>query len=191
MYPSPTHLPVLSYLTFTLATSPLKSNTRTQTKKKQSVESISCSHALGVCSPTPTPPEPAPLCCLVKMWDQLPKVLQPVRGWASTLLSHPCSWLTCIFTIRVSSTVLSRQSAEPCSSECYRVSSPTLMTSGLVLPSGSEGWIGEGLTSALKPPHGRGVVGPALLFSPLGWLTHSPSTRTSLTLLLRWGVGST
>lgn len=129
MYPSPTHLPVLSYLTFTLATSPLKSNTRTQTKKKQSVESISCSHALGVCSPTPTPPEPAPLCCPSKArcternaaahegqgqvtHSHDPRVSFPIPlSIIPSRTAHSCPPL--LSTIRASSTVLVRHDVGP------------------------------------------------------------------------------
>ena len=45
---------------------------------------LSCSHALRADSPAPTPPEPAPLCCSVKAWGPLSRVLQLSRGWASS-----------------------------------------------------------------------------------------------------------
>ena len=66
-----------------------------------------------------------------------------------------------------------------------RASSPVLMTSKPVLltATGKEEW-GKGINPIPLPPHGRPAAGPVLLHAlSQGWLTCSPSTRASSTVL--------
>lgn len=126
-------------------------------------DQLSCPLA---CSPVPTPPKLALLYCPVKVQGPLSHVLQPVGAEPAFSLSPPRGWLTCVFTIRASFTVLPRRGVAPTlpnhSQRGGRARSSALMTLEPALPATAGG--------ATMPPHNsNGASSPMLLPS---WLAH-------------------
>jgi hypothetical protein len=147
---------------------------------------LTCTHA----------PEPGPLCCPVKVQGPLSQVLQPMRGWASSLMLTPRDWLTCAIRDQLHCVALRTTESKGAGSAhpLSRSPRPVLLTAS----------IGKGLEG---PPYPRPFLGRGVaVYDTLGsfldsvvsfpTLTHSgpayshPTTRDSSTGLLVWSAGS-